>query len=134
MSELQIEEKIMETASRDGRYHGEAYRFVFDALDFVLISLGRHQQPIGDRHVSVEQLLDGVREFALDQFGPLSRTVLEYWGIYRTEDIGEIVFNLVEAGLLNKQDTDNKADFANGFNFREAFEESYSPEIPWNHY
>ena len=72
--------------------------------------------------------------FALEQFGSLSRTVLEYWGIYKTEDIGEIVFNLVEAGLLNKQDSDCKADFANGFNFREAFEESYSPDIPWHYY
>jgi uncharacterized repeat protein (TIGR04138 family) len=131
MTELNIEQKLEEVALREGRYHPEAYRFVFDSLDYMLVKLDKHQRPMGDRHISVDQLLSGVRDFALDQFGPLSRTVLEAWGIYKTEDIGEIVFNLVEAGLLNKQDSDHKEDFANGFDFREAFEEQYTPEILW---
>ncbi len=124
--------RIDTLASRDQRYATPAYHFVFDALDFVLERQERLLQAHGesaasDRHVSVSMLLDGMREYALDQFGPLARLVLEHWGLYRTEDFGEIVFSLVENRLLNKQDTDRKSDFRNGFNFREAFDKAWRP-------
>ena len=77
--------------------------------------------------MSVGQLLDGMREYALEQFGPLARLVLERWGVRRTEDFGEIVFRLVEHRLLNKQDDDRISDFRNGFNFREAFDRAWRP-------
>jgi uncharacterized repeat protein (TIGR04138 family) len=131
MTEIDLEERLAEIAQVDGRYDSEAYRFIFESLDYVLYKLGKHKRPIGNRHVSVRELLEGVREYALDQFGSLSRVVLEHWGIFSTADIGEIVFNLVDGGLLNKQESDHKADFAEGFDFREVFEEHYVPEIPW---
>jgi uncharacterized repeat protein (TIGR04138 family) len=131
-TELTLEEKLEEIAEFDGRYSPTAYRFIFDSLDYVLLSLGRQHRPAGDRHISVGQLLDGVKECALEHFGPLSRLVFESWGVFKTEDIGEIVFGLVEAGLLNKQDSDIKEDFADGFDFREAFEREYTPEFPWH--
>ena len=132
MTHANLEEKLEEIATRDGRYLVNAYRFIFDSLDYVIVKLGRDHHPIGDRHVSVDQLLEGIRESALDHFGPLSRLVFEHWGIHSTEDIGEIVFDLVEGGLLNKQESDLKEDFANGFNFRDDFEDHYVPEIPWH--
>jgi uncharacterized repeat protein (TIGR04138 family) len=131
MAEIDLEEKIIEIAEEDGRYHPEAYRFIFESLDYLLYRLGKHDRPVGNRHVSVQELLEGVKEYALEQFGPLSRIVLEEWGISSTADVGEIVFNLVEEGLLNKQESDSKEDFAGGFDFREVFEESYIPDIPW---
>jgi len=124
--------RIDTLAARDQRYATPAYHFVFDALDFVLerqekLLTERGETAASDRHVSVSMLLDGMREYALDQFGPLARLVLEHWGLYRTEDFGEIVFSLVENRLLNKQDTDRKSDFRNGFNFREAFDKAWRP-------
>jgi uncharacterized repeat protein (TIGR04138 family) len=119
--------RIEALAAEDARYAAEAYHFVFDGLDFVLereaTLQGRHIP--ADRHVSIPQLLDGLRAFALAEYGPLARLVLERWGIYRTEDFGEIVFALVAHGLLNKQESDRPSDFRNGFNFREAFDKAW---------
>jgi len=131
MTEISLEDKLMEIAIVDGRYHLEAYRFIFDSLDFVFYNLNRINNTSDDRHITVDQLLGGVKEYALDQFGSLSKIVLEEWGISNTVDIGEIVFNLVEGGLLNKHDSDNKSDFIHGFDFHEVFEEAYVPQMPW---
>ncbi len=94
--------------TRDPRYTAEAYAFVRAGLDY---TVRRLEKP---RHVSGRELLDGIREFALAEFGPMAKTVLNGWGIQRTEDVGEIVFNMVETGLLGKTDKDSRADFANG--------------------
>ncbi|HUH22378.1 MAG TPA: Minf_1886 family protein [Planctomycetota bacterium] len=119
--------RIDELAAADPRYATDAYHFVFEVLDFVLdrSAARRGERVSNERHVSVGQLLDGLREYALDQWGPLARIVLERWGLRRTEDFGEIVFILVENRLLNKQDEDRITDFRNGFNFREAFDRAW---------
>ncbi len=122
--------RIEALAARDGRYAADAFHFVFETLDYVLAHQDARLARSGgsappDRHVSVTQLLDGARAYAIDQFGPLARLVLERWGVRRTEDIGEIVFGLVESRLLNKQEHDRKTDFRNGFNFREAFDKAW---------
>jgi uncharacterized repeat protein (TIGR04138 family) len=121
--------RIDELAAADPRYAPDAYHFVFEVLDFVLErAAARHGERLStEKHVSVAQLLDGLREYALDQFGPLARLVLERWGLRRTEDFGELVFTLVEHRLLNKQDDDRISDFRNGFNFREAFDRAWRP-------
>ena len=121
--------RIDELAAADPRYAADAYHFVFEVLDYVLErAAARHGERINsDRHVSVGQLLEGLREYALDQWGPLARLVLERWGLRRTEDFGELVFILVENRLLNKQDDDRISDFRNGFSFREAFDRAWRP-------
>lgn len=129
--EQNLEDKLEEIAILDGRYSTRAYKFIFDSLDFILYRLGKTHKPLGDRHISVEQLLAGIRDYALEHFGSLSRIVFEDWGIYNTADIGEIVFNLVDGGLLNKQECDMKEDFIDAFSFQTAFEDGFSPEIPW---
>jgi uncharacterized repeat protein (TIGR04138 family) len=121
--------RIDELAEADPRFAADAYHFVFEVLDYVLERQAARcgERVNSDRHVSVEQLLEGMRGYALEQFGPLARLVLERWGVRRTEDFGEIVFLLVEHRLLNKTDADRIADFRNGFNFREAFDRAWRP-------
>jgi len=118
-------EELLETIlTRDPRYTVEAYAFVRAGLDFTVRRLDK------PRHVSGQELLAGIREFALAEFGPMTKTVLNGWGIRRTEDIGEIVFNMVESGLLGKTEKDSRADFANGYNFDEAFRKPFQPAVP----
>lgn len=123
-----FDDRIASLAASDRRYTPEAFHFVIRALDYVLERQARQRgAPVDDeRHISAIQLLEGLRDYALELYGPLARLVLERWGISRTEDFGEIVFLLVEGRLLNKQETDRKSDFRNGFNFREAFDKARS--------
>jgi uncharacterized repeat protein (TIGR04138 family) len=79
------------------------------------------------RHVSGQELLGGIRQFALEQFGPMAQTVFEDWGVRNCQDFGEIVFNMVEIGLLAKRDTDSREDFLAGYDFQEAFRKPFLP-------
>lgn len=110
-----------EIIDRDTQYSKEAYVFVLDSLRHLIETLK------DVRHVSGRELSDGCRKRALELYGPLARTVLEYWGICSTDDIGEIVFKLIEAKHLTKTEDDSRQDFKNVFDFTEAFEKNY----PW---
>lgn len=100
---------------KDIRYQREAYNFVFEALDYTLKQIGER------RHINGGELLDGTRNYALQQFGPLAKMVFNKWGVSRTDDFGEIVFNLVEVGLMGKTEEDSKDDFKDRYNFNEVF-------------
>jgi uncharacterized repeat protein (TIGR04138 family) len=121
-----VDRKILELVRTDGRYGVQAYAFVFEALDFAMQRFGRDRRRKGDRHLSVPDLVTGMRDFAIEQYGPLARVVMQSMGVFETADFGEIVFALVDKGLLNKQDSDTKEQFAQVFDFREAFAE---PEL-----
>lgn len=110
------EQLVQEIIGRDNRYAFDAYQFVLEALDFTYRMLGEK------RHVSGGELLEGARRWAIERYGPMARTVLEHWGIRRCEDIGEVVFNLVGSGLLNKTEKDSRDDFKGGYDFRAAFD------------
>ncbi len=112
---LDIETAILDLSQKHGRYKANAYKFTLDAVQFTVNRLPER------RHVSGQELLQGMRDLALQAFGPMTKTVFEQWGITRTEDFGEIVFHLVEAGLLGKTEADRRSDFARGFDFTEAF-------------
>lgn len=112
---MDIESAIFEIAQRHGRYKPNAYRFTYDAVHYTVQRLREI------RHVTGPEVLDGIRELALARFGIMSKTVFEQWGIGRTEDFGEIVFQLVEEGLLGKTETDKRSDFERGYDFEEAF-------------
>jgi uncharacterized repeat protein (TIGR04138 family) len=101
------------------RFGEAAYIFVLSALNYVLQHL---PEP---RHISGRELAEGVRDLALERFGPMARSVLEHWGIHETADVGEIVFALVEHGVLIKQDEDTRDDFVDVFDFEDAFETQY---------
>lgn len=122
MAELQFMEEILDQLQeRNPRFHTKAYFFVLAALHSVI------QEMTQPRHISGGELAVGVRELALRRFGPMARTVLEHWGIHATEDVGCVVFALVEQGILVKQEEDRPEDFADVFDFEEAFELNY----PW---
>lgn len=120
---------IDDIRSRDPRYDVEAYCFVRDALDFTVRMC---KKPVrgARRHVSAKELMEGIRVFALQEFGPMTLSVLREWGIQGTGDIGDIVFHLVESGKLGKTDEDRKEDFAAGFDFTEAFAKPFQPRAP----
>lgn len=117
--------------AKDSRYHRDAYLFVRDALDFTKTTFADRRkslQATEQLHVTGQELLAGIRTYALAQFGPMTMTVLEEWGLTRCEDFGEIVFNLVEAGLLSKTDSDSRQDFQGGYSFEDAFRNPYLPQ------
>ncbi len=126
MQEISFEAALEKVLARDPRYHRDAYAFVREALDYTQKRVGRANG--GKlRHVTGQELLEGIREFALQQFGPMTLTVFEEWGIRQCSDFGEIVFNLIEAGVLSKTESDSRADFAQGYDFEEAFRKPFLP-------
>jgi uncharacterized repeat protein (TIGR04138 family) len=82
------------------------------------------------RHVTGQELLAGIRAFALQQYGPMALTLLQEWGVHRCEDFGELVFNLIDRGVLSQTETDSRADFAGGYDFVEAFRKPFLPTRP----
>ena len=127
MQEVSFEEALAKIRAKDPRYHRDAYLFVREALDHTQKTIGK--DPRGRiRHVTGQELLAGIREFALQQFGPMTKAVLEEWGIRCSLDFGEIVFNMVEVGWLAKTDKDSRADFENGYDFDEVFRKPFLPE------
>ena len=110
----------------DPRYPAEAYDFLREIMAFTSQSLKKPTHGPG-RHMSGKELLEGMRRYAVQEFGPMARTVLASMGITRTEDIGELVFILVHYGVLGKTEEDRKSDFANGYDFREAFDTPFLP-------
>ena len=125
MHEVNFEEAIGRIRAKDPRYERDAYLFVREALDHTQKSIGKDSR--GRLHVTGQELLGGIREFALSQFGPMTMTVLEEWGIRCSQDFGEIVFNMVEIGLLAKTKEDSRADFQPGYDFFEVFRKPFMP-------
>ena len=122
MTNVQFAEEIIQhLRARNPRFHGKAYAFLLSALHSVLDGL---EEP---RHISGEELAYGVRDLALAQYGLLARTVLEHWGIHSTDDLGEIVFAMVDCGVLTKREEDRLEDFFGLYDFEEVFERDY----PW---
>ena len=103
-----------------------AYFFVREALDHTLKSRNSSQNK-KNGHVSGEELLEGIRIYALDRFGPMTMTLLNHWNINQCKDFGEIVFKLIDHGILGRTENDSLSDFDGGYSFNEAFE---SPFIP----
>ena len=113
-----------ELATRIPHYHREAYLCVMAALQ---ATVSRLERP---RHLTGRELLDGLRLYALEQYGPMARTVLNAWGVHSTEDVGEIVFALVDARVLGTTPTDSQEDFKAYFTFEEAFDRSVRYALP----
>ena len=120
MQKIGFAEALDSIVTNDPRYQREAYVFLRDALDFTT----KQQKKIKGvtvRHVSGPELLDGVRRYALKEFGPMVMTVFGYWGLHASEDIGHMVFTLIGAGIFGKTDEDSIEDFKNVFQFEDVF-------------
>ena len=123
MNELEFTDAVLQRIrALDGRYHERAYVFVLAALE-------SWQRRMGLRgHIAGGDLAVACRDFALEQFGLVARTVLSHWGIESTADIGRVVYVLIDVGLLTRQPSDRIEDFDGVFDFRQAFEGDY----PWS--
>jgi uncharacterized repeat protein (TIGR04138 family) len=132
MQEVSFEEALELIRARDPRFQRDAYSFIREALDHTQKTVGKENRG-RIRHVTGQELLEGIREYAITQFGPLATTVFEEWGIRSCQDFGEIVFNMVEIGLLAKTERDSRADFENGYDFYEAFRRPFLPPSKQNH-
>lgn len=114
---------VEQICEKDLRYGGDAYEFVMLALNFTQKKLKR------SKHVTGKELLRGMKELLLRKYGPMALTLLNHWGVKRTEDIGNIVFNLVENKVLSKSDEDSIENFRNGFDFTEVFDKGYRKQL-----
>lgn len=124
---MSFEEAVEQALASDPRYQPEAYAFVRDALHY---SANKFRKGAEDQNVTGQQLLEGVREHGLCEFGPMAWFLLQQWGIVRGEDVGRIVYNLIECGYFGKKDDDSIEDFAGGFDFEDAFT---APFLPSSH-
>lgn len=122
MNDLQLADDLFERLSAEDRYHPQAYAFVLAALEFC-----QGRRPVRG-HIAGDEFAWACRDFAHAQYGLTARTVLEHWGVASTRDIGRIVFRLIDAGLLISQPQDRLEDFADVYDFAEAFERQY----PWS--
>jgi uncharacterized repeat protein (TIGR04138 family) len=111
-------------AAREGDFRPDAYLFVLESLERVLTDLDRR------RHISGEELLEGIKDHARERFGPMAKDVLNAWGVHNTLDFGRIVFQLVEAGLLTKTPDDSLSDFIDKYDFTQVFEVDYFENHP----
>jgi uncharacterized repeat protein (TIGR04138 family) len=129
---LKRRQAIFEIIRKDPRYPYKAYEFIFEALDHTLQMFERippdesssEDQP--KYHVSGRELLEGVRDLAVLELGRMAPIVFRLWNVLQTEDVGNIVYNLIEADQLSTSDNDRKEDFSGVFDLERALTESFS--------
>ncbi|MFA5093741.1 MAG: Minf_1886 family protein [Candidatus Omnitrophota bacterium] len=112
--QLDVIDILESVTDKDPRYKVDAYLFVLNGLNH---TVSRLEKP---RHVNGQELSEGLRIYAIDQYGPPALTVLESWGLEKTSDFGNIVFNLIGVKLLSKTDNDSIDDFSDVFDFKKA--------------
>jgi uncharacterized repeat protein (TIGR04138 family) len=117
---MNTRERIRELAESEGRYDVKAYTFVLLAVERVAESI-----PGPPRHISGGELLEGIVEYAREEFGPMAKQVFNFWGVEKSVDFGNIVFSLVDAELLSKTERDSIEDFRDKIDFEEIFEDEY---------
>ena len=128
MQKLEFTEAVDLITDADSRYQRDAYFFLRDALDQT-VKLRKRQLGEGG-HLTGQQLCEGIRQYALKQFGPMVPTVLDFWGVKKTDDFGCMVWNLIELGVFGKTPTDSIDDFKSVFHFRDAFVVPFLPDAP----
>ena len=129
MQKIGFAEVLESVVDSDPRYQRDGYIFLRDALDFTT-KQQKKTKGVSVRHVTGPELLDGVRHYALKEFGPMVITVFDSWGIRSCEDVGHMVFNLIGAGVFGKTEQDSIEDFKNVYDFKEAFVKPFAPAKP----
>src|SRR5437870_10451242 len=128
MQKIGFAEALDSIVKSDPRYERDAYVFLRDSLDFTT-KQQKKAKGTSIRNVTGPELLEGLRQYALKEFGPLVMTVFDSWGIHSSEDIGNMVFNLIGAGIFGKTEEDSIEDFRNVYDFEEVFVKPFAPEI-----
>lgn len=132
-SPLQAMRELLED---DTRYKFEAYQFIRESLQYAhehmsLPDVAHASEssdtpsPPSPKHVTGQQLCEACRQYALDQYGFMAKTVLASWGICSTSDLGELVYNLIRIEQMRKSDTDRREDFDAVYSFDDAFEPEF---------
>lgn len=127
MQPTQFMDAVQAVIAKDDRYDIGAYYFLKDALDFTVKQVmdnnaGEH------RHVSASELVHGFRDLALQEFGPMASTLMSEWNIQTNNDVGEMVFLLIEEGAFGKQDSDTQEDFTHVFSLIETLDAPFQPK------
>lgn len=130
MPELEFSEIVELICKEDSRFDKKAYDFVRQGLDHTVKEMRAKDAEREGRsfHVSGPELLEGMRVYALDQFGPMAITVLKSWGVKRCRDFGAIVFNLIEYKVFSKTENDRREDFSEVYTFKDAFVKPFLPQ------
>jgi uncharacterized repeat protein (TIGR04138 family) len=129
MADFDFAQVVTLIRKEDPRFDRQAYKFVCDGLDHAVKELKKKDAARAkiSRHVSGQELSQGLRAYALDQFGPLTKTVLNSWGMHETIHFGDIVYNLIEYNMFSKTESDRREDFLDVFNFDDAFLAPFAP-------
>ena len=138
----EISNPLFQLLDRDDRYQPEAYEFVRAALAYAhdvmelgqlapeqLAALTQDDEIPAEAHLTGQQLCEAIRQFSLLQFGFMAKTVMNSWGIHKTIDYGEIVYNMIDAGMMKQSQTDSKTDFEDVYDFKTAFVKGYEIQI-----
>ncbi len=132
MDEHDFGDVIQLIRKEDARYERRAYFFLRDALDHTVAAVRKAETKSGRKrensHVTGQELLEGIRDYALAQYGPMAHLVLSSWGIRRCGDFGEMVYQLIEHGVFSKTESDRKEDFAEIFDFEDTFVRPFRPK------
>jgi len=127
MQAMQFEQSVVSILKREKRFDPHAYFFLKEALDFTLKRIAENNGGQA-RHVSGPELLEGFRDFALEQFGPMASTLTREWGIRKCQDVGDMVFHLIEEQVFGKQDSDNREDFSGVFDLEDSLVKPFLPQ------
>jgi uncharacterized repeat protein (TIGR04138 family) len=125
MTSISFGDAVRRSIQNDPRYHPAAYELVRDALHIAAKKF--RDENADDQHVSGQELLAGFRDHVLSEYGPMSNIILDQWGLQRGEDVGNIVYNLIDVGYFGKNDGDSLEDFAGGYDFATAFSDPFLP-------
>ena len=127
MQKPDFHDAVEEVLKMDSNYSEDSYYFLQEVL-LQAVDKQRKDSAGENKHVSGGELLETFRGRMLKQFGPMSMTLLEEWGLSCSEDVGKMVFNLIEVGAFGKSERDQKEDFIDVYDFEEVFVDPFLPE------
>lgn len=125
-----MKETLEQIAQQDGRFDVKALKFVFDGLGQTIQMIrDAEQEDDRPRHITGDELAEGIAKLAIERWGRLARMVFNHWGLQTTRDIGEIVYLMIEHKWMTAQESDHIEDFDNVYDFEQIFEKQYRFEI-----
>ena len=127
MQKTDFHDAVEQVITNDSRYSGDSYYYLQEVL-LKAVEIQRKETSGENKHVTGGALLEVFRDRALNQFGPMPMMVLQEWGLSKSEDVGNMVFNLIESGAFGKSEHDKREDFMNGYKFHDVFVVPFLPE------
>jgi uncharacterized repeat protein (TIGR04138 family) len=127
---MSLEHELSRVVACDSRYPIDAYIFALESLEYTraqkklkaskLRGQGRARTRVAANHVTGAELCRGACELALSQYGLLAHSILSGWGVRRTADLGNIIYNMINSGELEKTESDAQTDFEEVLDLDEA--------------